>query len=182
MKLALLRVLLVAWLVFWKAGSLEASKTYGNLKTVEFLECYDGDTCYFDIPQWHDLVGKRLPVRLAGIDSPEIRGKCQQEKTLAKQAKNWINQRLNEAEQIELRHTQRGKYFRVVAEVWADGENLNQAMIAQNFAVAYEGQTKTFDFCKNTLKTSQESLLQKIFAVLNLLWYWLSQIWQLVTQ
>ena len=158
-------LVLLTFLVFTPSY---ATKNYGHLNNVEFIECYDGDTCYFNIPEWHALVGERLPVRLLGIDTPEIKGKCQQEKLLAKQAKHWINERLHNAKQIELRQIQRGKYFRVVAEIWADGENINQALINKSFAVTYQGKNKTFDFCKDSSQVVQmNTILQWVLGILN---------------
>ena len=67
-----------------------------NISYAEDLEfpicksCYDGDTCKFDIPDVPDVFGKGLSIRIRGIDTPEIRGKCENEKVLAKKAKEFI--------------------------------------------------------------------------------------------
>ena len=52
-----------------------APRTYGDFTDVKFIRCYDGDTCTFDIPYVHPLLGKRIAVRFRGIDTPEIKGK-----------------------------------------------------------------------------------------------------------
>jgi micrococcal nuclease len=52
------------------------AEDYGTIKNVTFLYCYDGDTCRFDIPHLHPIIGKNIPVRLKRIDTLEIRGKC----------------------------------------------------------------------------------------------------------
>ncbi|MEE8448005.1 MAG: hypothetical protein V3S39_00085 [Thermodesulfobacteriota bacterium] len=52
-----------------------APRTYGDFTDVQFIRCYDGDTCTFDIPYVHPLLGKRIAVRFRGIDTPEIKGK-----------------------------------------------------------------------------------------------------------
>ena len=41
---------------------------YDDFTNVVFLNCYDGDTCYFDIPSQHDIIGKRIGIRIKGID------------------------------------------------------------------------------------------------------------------
>ena len=51
------------------------------------------------------------------------------------------------ANEIELRKIARGKYFRVVAEIWADGRNVNELMIEKDYAIAYDGGTKEHSWC-----------------------------------
>ena len=63
----------------------------------------------------NDQIGDKISVCLDGIDTPEIRGKCPNEKQLAKKAKDRVNQILKAAGNIELRHIRRGKYFRIIA-------------------------------------------------------------------
>jgi len=40
---------------------------------------------------------------------------------------------------IELRDMQRGKYFRILANVYVDGKDLAQALIQEGHARAYDG-------------------------------------------
>ena len=42
---------------------------FGTLEEVEFISCYDGDTCRFNIPGVHPIIGKNISVRLDGIDT-----------------------------------------------------------------------------------------------------------------
>jgi len=46
---------------------------------------------------------------------------------------------LKDAEQIILRNMERGKYFRIAADVIVDGENLADMMIEAGMAVSYDG-------------------------------------------
>jgi micrococcal nuclease len=62
-----------------------------------FHKCYDGDTCTFTLPGLPDVFGDRISIRLVGIDTPEIRGHCQQEKRLAAQARDFLNDELMQA-------------------------------------------------------------------------------------
>ncbi len=78
---------------------------------VRYHTCYDGDTCTFSIPGVHVLFGGRIPVRIAGIDTPEIKGKCDQEKALAKEARDVVRGILQKAHRIDLLEAERGKYF-----------------------------------------------------------------------
>lgn len=115
---------------------------------VIFHECYDGDTCTVSLPGLPDVFGDHLAIRLVGIDAPEIKGHCEKEKELAAQARNLLNQRLKQAQVIQLRHTARDKYFRLLAEVVADGEELNELLLQRGLAVPYNGGTKTKDWCE----------------------------------
>ena len=48
-----------------------------------FHGCYDGDTCTVSLPQGIPaLFGDHITVRLAGIDTPEMKGICEEEKAL----------------------------------------------------------------------------------------------------
>ena len=47
----------------------------------------DGDTFRANIKGFHSLIGGRIGIRVAGVDTPEMHGKCKQEKALARQAK-----------------------------------------------------------------------------------------------
>jgi len=64
------------------------------------------------------------PLGFVSIDTPEIRGKCEKEKYDAKQAREMVADILKDAEQITLKRMERGKYFRITADVIVDGENL----------------------------------------------------------
>ena len=57
------------------------------------------------------LFGEKMSVRIAGIDTPEIKGKCEQEKGLTKDARDVVRGILEKAHRIDLRDTERGKYF-----------------------------------------------------------------------
>ena len=58
-------------------------KSYGNFTNVKYVRNYDGDTITFNIRQAHPIIGDRINIRVNGIDTPEIRGKCSKEKNLA---------------------------------------------------------------------------------------------------
>lgn len=104
--------------------------------------CYDGDTCTISIPTLPSLFGDRLSLRLAGIDTPEMKGKCDQEKMLALQAKAFLTQHLEQAQDIQIELVARDKYFRVLALIVADGLDLADEMVKAGLANAYGGGTK----------------------------------------
>ena len=43
---------------------------------------------------------------------------------------------------------ERGKYFRIVADVYVDGENLAEALIDSGMAVKYDGGKKNTSWCE----------------------------------
>lgn len=118
-----------------------------DLTTVQWLECHDGDTCAFNISAPLPAVfGSAIGVRLAGIDTPEILGKCQKEKDLAIAARDFLIAQIK-GTTVVLQNVFRDKYFRVEATVIANGVNLNQLMVQQGYAVPYSGQGPKKDWC-----------------------------------
>ena len=126
------------------------SKTGFEFHHVEWKGCFDGDTCTFNIPNVHPLLGDGIRVRLARIDAPEVRTKCDAEKKKGIEARDALAERLRQATVIELREVERGKYFRLVAEVIADGENMSDVLLARGLAWPYDGGTRERKFCVGT--------------------------------
>jgi endonuclease YncB( thermonuclease family) len=126
---------------FGGEGTLEPSQI------IVFHGCHDGDTCTFTLPGVPPPFGNQIPIRLAGVDTPEVHGKCQREKALARQAQAVVTQLLSEAKQIELVDMRRDKYFRVLAGIRADGQDVARVLLQQGLAVPYGGGTKTAKWC-----------------------------------
>lgn len=114
-----------------------SDQTYGNIVISRLVSVYDGDTFRADIDSFPAIVGQSIPIRIYGIDTPEIRGT--RTKELADKAKRFTQSALKKAKQIELRNMRRGKYFRILAEVWIDGKNLGKLLIQQGLAKPYFG-------------------------------------------
>jgi len=49
---------------------------YGSLEVSTVASNYDGDTLGANINKLHPLIVKRIPIRVANINTPEIKGKC----------------------------------------------------------------------------------------------------------
>ena len=96
----------------------------------------------------HPIIGEKISIRVNGIDTPEIRGKCEKEKYDAQQAQQMVADILKDADQIVLRNMERGKYFRIAADVMVDGENLADMLIEAGTAVRYDGGKKTHKWCE----------------------------------
>jgi len=116
-----------------------SAKDYGNVTVSEVTSIYDADTFRVNIEGYPPIVGERISIRVLGIDAPEIRGKCESEKIKAREAKQYTVQALRSAKTIELRNIQRGKYFRILADVYVDGDNLAERLIKVGHARVYDG-------------------------------------------
>jgi endonuclease YncB( thermonuclease family) len=81
-----------------------------------------------------------VKVRLKGIDTPEMRGKCAAEKKLAQQAKAFAEKWLKE-NQTQLVRVHYGTYAgRVLATAQIkDGDSLSAALLAESLAKPYRG-------------------------------------------
>ena len=117
---------------------VSCTKKNGAFDDVKFISNYDGDTITVTIPGLPSVFGDRLRVRLKGIDTPEINGKCQKEKEMALTARDVVTEILSHASQIRLRDVSRGKYFRLVAVVEADGLNVNQYLLDLGLARTFK--------------------------------------------
>ena len=108
----------------------------------QVIKVYDGDTItiasklpYFKSPLY------RFPVRLHGIDCPEIKGKTEDEKQCAQIAKQELTSLiLNKV--VTLKNVQTDKYGRILADVYIDDLHLNKHMVEKRLAVTYDGGTK----------------------------------------
>lgn len=125
-----------------------AEKTYGSVTISEVTSIYDGDTFRANIPDYPPIIGQHMGVRINGVDTPEMRGKCEHEMVLARKAKQYTVTKLRNAKRIELRNMQRGKYFRIVADVYADGQSVGEGLVREGLAVVYDGGKKVEDWCK----------------------------------
>ena len=139
----------VALLSVWLGptpGRAEAEVLPGPLPA-RVVEVVDGDTLEVSARIW---LGQavRVRVRLAGVDAPELRGKCAAERRTAGRAKAFLATAIGDGE-IRLSQIRYGKYAgRVLARIAAaDGRDLGQALLAQGLARAYAG-GKRVSWCR----------------------------------
>ena len=108
------------------------------------VSVYDGDTITVDAAIWPGLTW-RGGVRVRGADTPEIRGRCEREKRLAVEARDFVRDLVAIAgPNITLHHVTAGKFAgRVVAAIeFADGTILSQALIVAGLGRPYDGGTR----------------------------------------
>lgn len=136
-------VLLALVMVTGAAFASANNENYGNVTVSEVTSIYDGDTLRVNVAGWPSIVGNRIAVRVKDIDTPELRGRCEQEKQLARKAKQATVSMLRNGKKIELRNLQRDKYFRLLADVYVDNQSLGVALKKAGLARAYQGGTKS---------------------------------------
>ena len=107
----------------------------------EVISAYDGDTFKAVAMVWPGFIWKGN-VRVEGVDTPEIKGKCDLERKLAINARNFVRENIGKT--VVLENVKLGKYAdRVVATVLLeDGSNLADILIAADLGYPYKGGKK----------------------------------------
>ncbi len=114
----------------------------------------DGDTIDVTIDLGFDLY-KKERVRVAGVDTPEKRTRDLEEKELGIHATNWLKEKLDGAiagdDDLVIRTELvggMGKYGRLLGWLYiGDAQvSLNEQMITEGYAWAYDGGTKQKNF------------------------------------
>ena len=95
--------------------------------SVTIQSCYDGDTC---------TTSQGEKIRLACIDTPEIRGK-RSDPIPAKAARDYLNN-LVKGKEVNIRRVTEDRYGRTVGELTIDGMNLQQNLVNEGHATIYK--------------------------------------------
>lgn len=120
--------------------SMADEKVFEN---VSIASIYDGDTFKINLNCSLAIYCEKVPVRVRGVDTPEIKGKTEREKKLAKKAKEFTKNFLAQ-EPVNLSNCGRDKYFRLLCDVTnGQGKNLAQELIKNDLGYSYEGGTKS---------------------------------------
>ena len=129
-------------------------KSCYNFRVTEINRVVDGDTIDVTIDLGFDLY-KKERVRVAGVDTPEKRTRDLEEKALGIDATNWIKEKLEGAlngdDELTIRTELKGgvgKYGRLLGWLYIGDEeiSLNEMMITEGYACAYDGGTKQKNF------------------------------------
>jgi len=129
-------------------------KSCYNFRVIAIDKVVDGDTVDVTIDLGFDLY-KKERVRIAGIDTPEKRTRDLEEKALGIDATNWMKKALEDTiegdEELIIRTElvgSQGKYGRLLGWLYVgdDEVSLNEQMITQGYALAYDGGTKNKDW------------------------------------
>ena len=129
-------------------------KSCYNFRCLEINRVVDGDTIDVTIDLGFDLY-KKERVRIAGVDTPEKRTRDLEEKALGLDATNWMKEELEGAidgdDELTIRTELKGgmgKYGRLLGWLYVGDADvsLNEKMIEEGYAWAYDGGTKKKDF------------------------------------
>jgi endonuclease YncB( thermonuclease family) len=105
--------------------------------------CYDGDTCYVTVD------GTNTKIRLLELDTPEIsKPKCEQELEWGLRARDFINNRIENAQTIEFKTNYKLDWFgRTLSYLIIDGEDISAELVRNNLGVVYKKGFKV-DWCQ----------------------------------
>ena len=120
---------------------LFASSSYAYASDFRVI---DGDTIAI-LNNKPDLSNLPLSIRILDIDTPEINGKCKAEKAKAQEAKLFLEGLVNNSKnKITYKIDGWDKYGgRVLGNVFVNGKNLSELMIAKGLARKYHGEAKS---------------------------------------
>lgn len=108
----------------------------------EVVRVLDGDSVAVRAHVWPGHIVEVI-VRLAGIDTPELKGRCEAERRLAHEARTMLEHTLASGRALLLDVTFDKYGGRAVARVLGgDGEDLAAQLIAARLARPYDGGTK----------------------------------------
>jgi micrococcal nuclease len=100
------------------------------------ISVYDGDTCRANIDAGFGLELKNKPLRLWGIDAPELRGETLDIGRLSRDAlKDLI---LDKDVIIETYKDKTGKYGRYIAKIWLEDICVNDELVKLGHAIYRE--------------------------------------------
>jgi micrococcal nuclease len=116
-------------------------------KIREVVKIVDGDTVDVILDLGFDMF-KKERIRLNGIDAPESRTLDTEEKALGIDAKEFLERRLEDCDNLWVATEKDGKYGRMLGDIWCSATNINEEMVLRGYAWKYEGGTKTKDIKK----------------------------------
>ena len=106
------------------------------------VKIVDGDTFDCDIDLGFSVILAKQRIRLMGIDTWESRTRDKAEKAKGMLAKAFTKDLLENAKEITLKSHGKGKYGRVLGEVYCDNKCLNEELKKHGHAYEYFGGKK----------------------------------------
>lgn len=111
--------------------------------TASVLKVIDGDTIEVDFDLGFGVWLRNQRIRLDGIDTPESRTSDKEEKVRGTLSKEKLKEILGKEIRVTTKIDPNEKYGRILGVlVNADGINVNEWLIQNNYAVKYTGENK----------------------------------------
>ena len=114
-----------------------SSEINAKLPTTIIKSCYDGDTCT-------TIDGEKI--RLACIDTPEIKGK-KADPIPAKEARDFLNNLLSN-KKVSIRRVTKDRYDRTVGELFINGINVQELIVQKGYGKIYKRYAYQCDWIK----------------------------------
>ena len=115
-----------------------AESAIASLPKVFIKNCYDGDTCT-------TFQGEKI--RLACIDTPELKGKRDTNTIPANSARNFLNN-LVAYQEVSIKRITNDRFGRTVAELFKDEENIQKLIVNKGFGEIYKRYAYQCDWIK----------------------------------
>ena len=107
------------------------------------VKVVDGETIDVDIDLGFGVWMRNQRIRMHGIDTPESRTRDLEEKKYGLAAKDFLIKWTNAGGlTLKTHKDDRGKFGRILGEIWCFDTNVNEKMIEEHHAVRYMGQSK----------------------------------------
>ena len=112
-----------------------------NIYKAKFIKNYDGDTITLEIDLGFNVFN-RMDIRLADIDTKELRGSNEEDKKEALTAKKFVYDKLNNSSEINVKTFKKGKFGRYAGIIYYkdnNGETINlcEQLLENQLAVPY---------------------------------------------
>ena len=114
-----------------------SSEINAKLPTTIIKSCYDGDTCT-------TIDGEKI--RLACIDTPEIKGK-KADPIPAKEARDFLNNLLSN-KKVSIRRVTYDRYDRTVGELFINGINVQELIVQKGYGKIYKSYSYQCEWAK----------------------------------
>ena len=119
-------------------------KTDFSYRVKRVTKVVDGDTIDVILDMGFNILFAQR-VRLFGIDTPESRTRDLVEKKYGLKAKKFLQDKIKKAKSITIKThkgEEKGKFGRILDDIYCDGILVNSEMVKVGHAVAYYGQNK----------------------------------------
>jgi len=132
----------------------------------DVIKIIDGDTIDVNIHLGFNVILYKQRIRLMGIDTPESRTRNLEEKERGLLSKAYVENKCPVGSTIMIESLDRGKFGRILGNIWAANEEdahadntINKKMILEGFAVEYFGGNK--DAIEAGHAANREILIEK---------------------